>query len=972
MAETLGLIASVIQVAGAGLKLSQTLYQYVDGVATADRRIQDIAKEIELTSFVIEELGGIFKNDETSSLISKNAVKTANETMKECSTVFTEIDATLKKSRKNTLGRLMLPFRDNKIEVLRNHIDKLKSTLQLLMQVLTYAHQVAAKKLDSKAAAKQKAQIQELIELEKESTRKYEASRRKFSLSESSTLNSDRSVVLDDNDKSSISTHDITVAAAAMGSTINLKTLDTCVRHVRMLLENIENLQQAFTNEIDGDDHSQHHQNLIGSYFRARDHLDSVLFSGSDNPGEKIATPNGSALTLGEYKTYTKNANTNSLPSVDLGTENEARGASRVSKLRSVRWAHRGRPSPPASIDLEEDEWAYSDRKTLDSARPARSSVDLYLTRSEDNRIEAQRPLPRRNVYSEGEYRSHYGRRTHEYLTPEPYYATGLHRARTRADGRAPAPNVTIYNTTRMDNESSPNVRTEHRDTSAGRTRPIPSEWCLEDQIAELQLEIRRDSRSRSRSRSRDRNEYHQHDYSPHRADPRDYEDRIKLLLARQRLKEAEEELERERREDEIERRRDYRHHDHLPHNVDPCDDNDKIKLLLAQQRLKEAEDKLERERREDELERREDLIRRKLEIKYIKERAERDTAEDRHTEEDRIVLQEDRLRREWELKRRREESKREQRTRDAQERAMRTIAEDRARTSTEKRGREEEQQTELKFEVRRDAVTRAWDTSIDNSRTKPFTSSSMRGHRQVHKKQIPEIEVAEPQGSGRRRRRKAARRRSDSSTDNGARHRQRHTAYEDSSGSDYDYYDEWKPGYRTSRPAALQERFSISPQRAEMRRSNAPQLTTAATDDGASRLKRTSLSPADVRDDVDPSVIPLPPSPLLPLPSGLPLGIPMRLSIEEQDSESSRVSDESTILLGSEDEEKIDGHNEDEGRQPNLFNRPDDAHDLDYDSSHVAESTHFDAPDDLGSTSPTSTRLDEVDELLKDWTTVF
>lgn len=57
MAETLGLVASVIQVAGTGLKLSQTLYHYVDSVASADKRIKDVAKEIELTSFVIEELG---------------------------------------------------------------------------------------------------------------------------------------------------------------------------------------------------------------------------------------------------------------------------------------------------------------------------------------------------------------------------------------------------------------------------------------------------------------------------------------------------------------------------------------------------------------------------------------------------------------------------------------------------------------------------------------------------------------------------------------------------------------------------------------------------------------------------------------------------------------------------------------------------------------------------------------------------
>jgi predicted site-specific integrase-resolvase len=91
MAETLGLIASVTQVAGAGLALSQTLDQYVDGVATADGMIKNIAKEIRLTSFMIEELGDVFKHDNTSILMSKNAVKAAEETMKECSSVFTEI-----------------------------------------------------------------------------------------------------------------------------------------------------------------------------------------------------------------------------------------------------------------------------------------------------------------------------------------------------------------------------------------------------------------------------------------------------------------------------------------------------------------------------------------------------------------------------------------------------------------------------------------------------------------------------------------------------------------------------------------------------------------------------------------------------------------------------------------------------------------------------------------------------------------
>jgi hypothetical protein len=234
---------------------------------------------------VIEELGDVFKDDETSTLMSGNAIKAAKETMSECSTVFAEIDATLMKSKKNTFGRLMLPFRDNKIELLRNHIDKLKSTLQLLMQVLTHAHQVATKKLDREVEAKQKAQIQELIELKKRSAKKYEESLLNFSVSDSST------VYDDDEEQEKVDNtpnRGMNINAAAIGSTITPKTLDTCVQHVRLLLEDIERLQQTLATQVLGDDHSEHHQRLIGSYFRTRGHLDSVLLSGSH--GQRIGT----------------------------------------------------------------------------------------------------------------------------------------------------------------------------------------------------------------------------------------------------------------------------------------------------------------------------------------------------------------------------------------------------------------------------------------------------------------------------------------------------------------------------------------------------------------------------------------------------------------------------------------------------------------------------------------------------------
>ncbi|KAB2108594.1 hypothetical protein AG0111_0g3514 [Alternaria gaisen] len=280
MAEIIGLVASVVQLADAGLKLSSALYQYADGVASADRRIKNIANEVKLTSFVIQELGGIFEQNKTADLISGNAIRTAKETIKECDTVFTEIKLIVDKTKSGKMGRLMLPFRDSKIEILRSQIDKLKSTLQLLMQVLIFAQQVSSNKLSYEAEAEQRKEIIQLRKIAKEAAEKYEKSRRSFSISDDGTAVNDDERSLQEGD-GFVSPSDLFKAASSISSTINPETLATCVNHVRNLLVDIETLQLALAREVDGDDHSDHHQKVIGSYFIARSHLDSVLLGNS-------------------------------------------------------------------------------------------------------------------------------------------------------------------------------------------------------------------------------------------------------------------------------------------------------------------------------------------------------------------------------------------------------------------------------------------------------------------------------------------------------------------------------------------------------------------------------------------------------------------------------------------------------------------------------------------------------------------
>lgn len=83
MAE-LGVIASVTQIAEVGLRLSIKLYTFGEIVASADRSVISISKDVSLTSSVLKELGQVLDKDGKAHLLSKNAVDTAGTVVNEC------------------------------------------------------------------------------------------------------------------------------------------------------------------------------------------------------------------------------------------------------------------------------------------------------------------------------------------------------------------------------------------------------------------------------------------------------------------------------------------------------------------------------------------------------------------------------------------------------------------------------------------------------------------------------------------------------------------------------------------------------------------------------------------------------------------------------------------------------------------------------------------------------------------------
>ena len=156
MAE-LALLASIVQIADVGLRLSSRLFLFGQTVATADRSIVAISKDVKLTSYVLQHLGQTFKDDK-NFIHSRKATETAEEVAQECSNVFEEMDTILlkklshlkdessteKKARgKILLERLKWPTLKGKMDLLSCNLDRLKSTLTLMLEVLNYAQKVA-------------------------------------------------------------------------------------------------------------------------------------------------------------------------------------------------------------------------------------------------------------------------------------------------------------------------------------------------------------------------------------------------------------------------------------------------------------------------------------------------------------------------------------------------------------------------------------------------------------------------------------------------------------------------------------------------------------------------------------------------------------------------------------------------------------------------------------------------------------
>jgi hypothetical protein len=147
----IGIIASIIGVAGAGFRLSVLLNVVGSEVASAGQEIYSISKAITLFSLMLKQVGQTLQAPD--SIHSHEAEQAARQITSECEQVFEEIEYMLDKvrTRRNdgsfmptTIQKFKWCFKKHKVTYLLAQLESLKLSLSVMLQILQLGKLMAA------------------------------------------------------------------------------------------------------------------------------------------------------------------------------------------------------------------------------------------------------------------------------------------------------------------------------------------------------------------------------------------------------------------------------------------------------------------------------------------------------------------------------------------------------------------------------------------------------------------------------------------------------------------------------------------------------------------------------------------------------------------------------------------------------------------------------------------------------------
>ena len=148
MADSFSIASEALAVATAGIKLADTLNSYIDSVRKAQKHLKPIADHVRLTSGVLANVGSLMKNEEIKRLCTAELLTSTNDTLRGCRRAFRDLEKFVSKLMKaeengkfsmSASTKLTFSFKQKELDVLQAHLERFKSSLDLVLGVLNLA-----------------------------------------------------------------------------------------------------------------------------------------------------------------------------------------------------------------------------------------------------------------------------------------------------------------------------------------------------------------------------------------------------------------------------------------------------------------------------------------------------------------------------------------------------------------------------------------------------------------------------------------------------------------------------------------------------------------------------------------------------------------------------------------------------------------------------------------------------------------
>ncbi|KAJ5719000.1 hypothetical protein N7493_007455 [Penicillium malachiteum] len=148
--EVLGAVVAIIEVIDLGMAVARKLCAFCRDAKAANESMKGLSIDVTLTCAILSDLAKVMKKDKVVKFTPKSAFEIAEKVIQESKVVFENIRLVIERqereAKQNLLQRMAyritIASRSHELETLKVNLERLKSTVGLMLNVMILAGQV--------------------------------------------------------------------------------------------------------------------------------------------------------------------------------------------------------------------------------------------------------------------------------------------------------------------------------------------------------------------------------------------------------------------------------------------------------------------------------------------------------------------------------------------------------------------------------------------------------------------------------------------------------------------------------------------------------------------------------------------------------------------------------------------------------------------------------------------------------------